>query len=432
MKSKKIFLINLFVLSGGWFCFLFSQSPEQADNVNSCVSCHLEMGDELAVPVTGMEQDVHDRLGLSCVSCHGGDPKAGLDGDLEAAMDPAKGYIGIPERSAIPQLCAKCHSEPNYMRQFNPRVSTDQFARYKTSVHGQRLQRGDTKVATCIDCHGVHGIRNAKDARSSVYPPNIVKTCGKCHADSEYMKDYGVATDQVELYSTSVHGKALLEKGDQGAPVCNDCHGNHGASPPGAPSVAFVCGQCHLNNSELFIKSPHKMAFDDMDLPECEACHGNHAIEHPTDEMIGAGEQSMCIDCHEDGSKGFETAVTIRREIDSLKGKIHFADSLVSVAERAGMQVSEAKFQLNDADDALIKSRTIIHSLSVDQIKESTGEGIKLTDAATKAGWEALDELQFRRKGLAISIILISILALGLYLKIKEIDKKYPFKTEGE
>ncbi len=431
MKVIKILIICLSVVRGGWVCPLFSQSSERADQVNNCVVCHLEMGDELAVPVTGMHQDVHEQQGLSCVDCHGGDPTADVE-DMEAAMDPAKGYIGVPERNEIPQFCARCHSDPNYMRQYNPRVSTEQLTRYKTSIHGLRLKRGDKKVATCIDCHGVHGIRNAKDSRSSVYPSNIVNTCGRCHSDSEYMKEYNIATDQAELYSKSVHGKALLEKGDQAAPVCNDCHGNHGASPPGAPSVAFVCGQCHLNNSELFVKSPHKMAFDEMDLPECEACHGNHAIEHPTDEMIGAGDQSMCTDCHEDGSQGFAAAVAIRLQLDHLKYKINFADSLVSVAERAGMQVSEAKFQLNDADDALIKSRTITHSLSVDQIKESTDEGIKLTDEATKAGWAALDELQFRRKGLAVSIILISILALGLYLKIKEIDKKHPFRTHSD
>ena len=32
--------------------------------------------------------------------------------------------------------------------------------------------------------------------------------------------------------SKSVHGKALLEKGDLSAPTCNNCHGNHGAAPP--------------------------------------------------------------------------------------------------------------------------------------------------------------------------------------------------------
>ncbi|MFQ5864974.1 MAG: cytochrome c3 family protein [bacterium] len=406
-----------------------AQEEAQLLKVNSCVSCHLDIGEELAIPVEGMKDDVHAQQGLSCADCHGGDPEAGLDGDWEAAMDPAKGYIGVPKRTEIPQFCARCHSDPNYMRRFNPRVSTDQFDRYKTSVHGKLLRRGDTKVATCTDCHGVHGIRDAKDSRSSVYPLNIPDTCGRCHASTEHMKDYDIPTDQIAEYKSSVHGIALLEKGDQAAPACNDCHGNHGASPPGAPSIAYICGQCHLNNSELFFKSSHRAAFDELELPECETCHGNHGIQHPTDEMLGAGDKSICIDCHEEDSKGYITAIAMRQQIENLKSKFFLADSLVSKAERAGMQVSEAKFQLNDADDTLIKARTMIHSLSVSRINDVTEEGSKLAEAALQAGRTALVELQFRRKGLAVSIVFILILAAGLYLKIKEVDRKHPIRT---
>ncbi|MFQ5676121.1 MAG: multiheme c-type cytochrome, partial [bacterium] len=171
--GKAIFSLVLFF---GGVCTLPAQEASQSSEINTCVSCHLEIGDELALPVEGMKEDVHARQGLSCVDCHGGDPTAGQDGDPDASMDPAKGYIGAPVRSQIPQFCGRCHSDPNYMRRFNPRVATDQLDRYKTSVHGQRLQQGDAKVATCIDCHGVHGIHGAKDARSSVYPLNIPET----------------------------------------------------------------------------------------------------------------------------------------------------------------------------------------------------------------------------------------------------------------
>jgi glutaredoxin len=404
---------------------LLSQTtpPNQTD---SCVACHLEIGDEMAAPVTGMQDDVHARQGLSCADCHGGDPTAGFDGDLEAAMAPSKGYIGVPKRGEIPQFCARCHSDPDYMHRFNPRVATDQLQNYLTSRHGKLLLQGDEKVATCTDCHGVHGIRDAHDARSAVYPTNIPATCGHCHADAEYMKSYGIATDQIEGYRRSVHGVALLEKGDQAAPACNDCHGNHGANPPGAPSVAFVCGQCHLSNSELFFASPHRAAFMELQLPECETCHGNHDIQHPTEAMIGDEETSICTDCHEADSKGLLTAAVIRNKIEALKANIQLADSLVSRAERAGMQVSEAKFNLNDADDALIKSRTLVHAFSVEKISETTEAGITLTNVAIEAGRAALAEVQFRRKGLAVSLVLIFLLAGGLYLKIKEIDRKHP------
>lgn len=429
MTTTKILLFTLV-----WVGMATAQElMEPPVETNSCVSCHLEIGDEYAEPVEGMKADVHARQGLWCEACHGGDPTVGFDGDMEAAMDPAKGYVGVPKRTEIPQFCAKCHSDPNFMRKYNPRVQTDQLERYKTSIHGKLLlQQGDTHVATCIDCHSVHGILNAQDSRSSVYPLNIPQTCGTCHADADYMKGYNIPTDQIAEYKGSVHGVALLEKGDQAAPACNDCHGNHGASPPGAPSIAYICGQCHLNNSELFFKSPHKTAFDDLGLPECETCHGNHAIQHPTDDMVGAGAQSICTDCHEQGSKAYQTAVTMRQQIDELKSEMSIADSLVSKAERAGMQVSEAKFQLNDADDALIKARTTVHSLSAEQLTAVTQKGIDLAEEATKIGRSALAELQFRRKGLAVSIIVILILAIGLFLKIKEVDRQHPVRENSK
>lgn len=414
--------------------FLFSagaaraQEPQDSKPQDSCIWCHAELGEEHLKIVEGVKADVHTRQGLSCADCHGGDPSAGFDGDFTAAMDPDKGYTGVPARPEIPRLCARCHSDPAYMRRFNPRVSTDQFDRYLTSVHGQRLQDGDEKVATCIDCHHVHGILPAGDARSPVYALNLPETCARCHADAEYMKPYGIATDQLAKYGRSVHGRALLEQGDQAAPACNDCHGNHGASPPGAPSIAYVCGQCHLNNSELFLASPHAAAFRDLGLPECETCHGYHEIEHPTDEMLGAGSSSICAQCHQEDSKGYITAVAMHQQIENLKSRIAVAGSLMSRAEQAGMEVSEARFELNDADDALIKSRTMVHSLSVSRISEVIEEGLKLAAGAAEAGSAALDELQFRRKGLALSLVFILILAAGLYLKIREVDHNRPWR----
>lgn len=415
----------LFTLVGLFAQTVFAQEKQ----VNSCVSCHLEIGDELALPVEGMKGDVHSRQGLSCADCHGGDPTAGLeDGDPEAAMDPAKGYIGVPKRSEIPQFCSRCHSDPEYMHRFNPRAATDQYDNYKTSIHGKLLLQGDGNVATCIDCHGVHGILNAKDARSSVYPLNIPATCGRCHSDSDYMAPYGIPTDQASEYRTSVHGVALLEKGDMAAPACNDCHGNHGATPPGAPSIAFICGQCHLNNSELFFQSPHKSAFDELELPECEACHGNHSIQHASDKMLGTDESSVCADCHDEGSEGWAIAHAMRQEIDTLKEKYAIADSIVLKAERAGMQVQEALFQLKDVNNALIKSRTMVHSFSTDKIKEVSKGGIDLAEQAALAGEKALAEVQFRRKGLALSLLFICALAVGLYMKIRDADKKHRFR----
>ena len=36
-------------------------------------------------------------------------------------MSAAHGFIGVPLRTAIPKLCARCHSDPDFMRRYNPR-----------------------------------------------------------------------------------------------------------------------------------------------------------------------------------------------------------------------------------------------------------------------------------------------------------------------
>ena len=98
---------------------------------------------------------------------------------------------------------------------------------------------GDTRVATCISCHGAHGVRLVNDAKSPAFPTNVAATCGACHASPDHMRGYTLSdgkplpTSQRADYERSVHYAALVKQNDLGAPACNDCHGNHGAAPPG-------------------------------------------------------------------------------------------------------------------------------------------------------------------------------------------------------
>jgi formate dehydrogenase gamma subunit len=44
------------------------------------------------------------------------------------------------------------------------------------------MRGGSQSVANCASCHGVHNIFRTADARSTVNPANLPKTCGNCHA----------------------------------------------------------------------------------------------------------------------------------------------------------------------------------------------------------------------------------------------------------
>jgi Cytochrome c3 len=312
----------------------------EAAETNACIDCHAILPAPLNTPVDAMQHDVHAAKGISCVDCHGGDAQATDD----SAMSPQKGFLGVPKRADIPAFCGRCHADGAYMRRFNPRLPTDQLAQYWTSVHGQRLRQGDQKVATCVSCHGAHGILAPDQAESPVYAANVPATCGGCHSNAEYMAEYGIPTDQEAQYRRSVHAELLLVQRDLSAPACNDCHGNHGAFPPGATSIAEVCGQCHVNNAALFIRSPHRRAFDAQGLPECATCHSNHDIERPSDAMLGGAPGTVCRRCHAPPSPAYDAAVRMRDDIDRLEAVMQHTETALATAKRLGMEVGEEEY----------------------------------------------------------------------------------------
>ena len=392
-----------------------------AQKKDSCVDCHSQMEGPLGDAVKLMKNDIHGARGLSCVDCHGGD--ATIDDPL-GAMSPARGFKGVPKPKEAPAFCGRCHSNVDFMKRFNPAQRVDQEREYATSVHGKLLAGGDQNVATCSSCHGHHGIRAVNDPLSRVYPLNVADTCAKCHANADYMKSYKIPHDQFEKYRSSVHARALFDRQDLSAPTCNNCHGNHGAAPPGLTSVANVCGQCHVRQSELFGSSPHKAVFDAMQVGECIQCHSNHDISAPNDDMIGVGPKSVCISCHTEGDPGFEAAGRMRGMIDDLSNRIEGAVDILNRAERAGMDVSRPKFEMTEAKDSLTHARVLIHAFNTDEVQKVTEPGLEKADKGHQAGENALSEWSFRRKGLGVSLFFILFLALLILLKIRQIEGK--------
>jgi len=326
----------------------------------------------------------------------------------------------------IPTTCAKCHSSASFMKTYNPALPIDQLEKYRTSVHGRRNAGGDLKVAECASCHGSHEILPANDVRSKVYASNLPATCATCHSDAAYMRGYKLPSDQLEKFSGSVHGVALLKKGDKGAPSCNDCHGNHGAAPPGIESISKVCGTCHALNASLFAKSPHKQAFDRKRLPECETCHGHHEIFAAKDELLGVTGAAVCGWCHKQNppNKGFTVAKTMRSLIDTLIAHEKQAQALIDDAEQKGMEVSEAKFRLREVRQSRLESRTMVHSFDLAQFEEVVDKGRKTATEISIEGQQSIDEFYFRRWGMGVSTLIITVLAVALYLTIRRIEKR--------
>ncbi|HEY6972636.1 MAG TPA: cytochrome c3 family protein [Candidatus Angelobacter sp.] len=417
-------LRNKFRLSGIVRATAFSflvllASVSYGEATNSCVDCHGALPEPLGVNLEKFKQDIHAEKGLSCASCHGGDASSD---DPDKSMSRKAGWKGKIERKQIPQLCGSCHSDPAYMRQFNPSLRTDQLAQYHTSVHGKRLAAGDSKVAVCTDCHSVHGLRAPSDPASTVHPVNIASTCARCHADASYMKEYSIPTDQFAKYSGSVHHDAIAVRGDLTAPTCSTCHGNHGAAPPGVDKVQNVCSTCHVFQAQMYEKSSHKDAFQAAALPGCVVCHSNHGISHPTDAKLGSSSEGVCLDCHTKGDVCDQARAAMLSNLSRLDQAIKQADQVIGLAESSGMEVSEARLGQNEARDALTKARVTIHSFRQDLIDQDIQAGLTIATKNLKAGQKAMAERNYRRLGLGMSLIAIGIVLAGLRLYIKKIE----------
>ena len=414
---------------------------------NNCVLCHSDAsahaGETLfrassdpAVKGSHMNlkevvEDVHFQRGLSCAGCHGGDPAADM-GHAHVKEWPEKDRD--KNRAWVVQFCARCHADPKMMHEFNQSLPTDQLAKFKESPHGHRLiDLHDDRAPTCISCHGVHGIRPAKDPQSKVYAQRVPETCGACHANAQtmagIMKSDGspLPTNQLAEFRTSVHGKALLERGDLGAPACNDCHGNHGPVPPGVASVSRSCSLCHSANASLFDGSKHKVAFDKHNWPECSKCHGNHGIQKTHDQMLQTGTGALCSGCHRQFAKDNpDCEKTAQFFHDTIAGMDESRSNFITVSEKLaakGLDVDALTAQTSDIADAVKKSRSYIHSFSrssFDQVAAPGQEAVKKANGLVAAAWQ---EYRFRQTGLIASIAVIALLMIAVYLKLRQLEQ---------
>jgi hypothetical protein len=397
------------------------KAPEPPKIESTCISCHQQLSDAALEPTRHLD-DVHFQRGLSCHDCHGGDPTKGGDDDPAAAHDERKGW-GKPTRLQIPLFCAKCHADAAYMKKFNPATRVDQLSEYRTSVHGQRNAKGDDRTAVCVDCHGVHGIRTVKDPRSKVHPTQVADTCARCHNDSELMARYGLPTNQPGAYKTSVHARALYEKGDLSAPTCNDCHGSHGAAPPGLQTVAQVCGSCHTREGSLYRETEKKKPTLNLTPAiQCVVCHDNHAVQPPSDEMLGVGPKSTCTNCHQPDVPQYRSAERMGRSIQALSARLEEAHRLLDQAERAGIEVTADRFALRTGRDHLVEARVLVHAFDEERFLASVNEGTKSANAGVTAAERAFAELRQRRVGLVVSLAVIAAVIAGLVLKLREIE----------
>jgi hypothetical protein len=406
--------------------------PGSSDD-NSCYDCHKDIEDHNQV-TSGWKDSVHGKAGITCADCHGGDPRSD---EMGVSMNPDAGFVAVPVRKQIPEICGGCHADATRMGQYN--LPTDQYLKYITSVHGRKLAKNDTTVAICSDCHGSHNVLKASDPASPAYPLNIPTLCSSCHSNEMMMLEYEIPTDQFEVYAESVHGKALLEEQDMRAPNCASCHGSHAARPPSDEEVINVCGKCHTATQQYYQESLHSRIGDAA--PKCWTCHGTHDVSKPDETLFfhPTPPDQQCTTCHLDDTSfnmdksRFEDPDDRRcdtchhpdswiyTQIDSLWVALteagtayEEAEQTIEEAARRGMIVNEAEVILAEAFTNLLQARAKLHTTKLPVVTELTENSVAASNQARSFAEDELDENVLRRQAMiiAVGVIFVNIFAL--------------------
>jgi hypothetical protein len=413
---------------------------------NTCYSCHLSIDSDQQAIAQQWKAGVHGEVGIGCADCHGGDPTSD---QVTVAMDPGGSFRGVPDRRETVEICGTCHSNVERMRAYQ--IPTDQYAKYRTSVHGQRLFGvADTKVAICTDCHGIHDIKKASDPTSKVYPLNVPALCAACHADANLMQGYDIPTNQYDIYKESVHGQALLDRSDLRAPTCASCHGSHDAKPPKSSEVVNVCGKCHTATQALYEQSRHA----ELEVgPKCWTCHGTHDVVQPSEarffhpsppelecstchnladrtlllnaDRFASDGDRRCDTCHHPASLLYAQAQGIYNALSKANTSYEQALAKIDEAAGAGMLVADADVLVTQAKTSLIQARAAVHTTKLTDVAVKADAAVAKATEAQAFAEGRLAESLFRREAMVVVLVLIAVTILALVLLRRQLDHSY-------
>jgi hypothetical protein len=133
---------------------------------------------------------------------------------------------------------------------------------------------------------------------------------------------------------------------------------------------------------------------------------------------------SACLGCHTRGDRCDAETIRMYKALSSLDRELRAAGETLHRAEIAGMEVSEPQFELKSKGrTATIESRALIHGFDPDRLIARTDEGKTIAGAALAAGERALAEIKTRRTGLLVSLVLVGLVLLALWLKIRDVER---------
>jgi cytochrome b subunit of formate dehydrogenase len=311
LRSRRVGLVAA-ILAGAFLCV---PAPAATSDANeSCLECHdaakpkIEVpgGEDGDRPLNSIKPEKYAKgvhAGMKCVACHNEIT------DVEAPHKKA------PDAKVA--SCPQCHEDlwKNLQaeNQADPasrlNIVVQNIQAYKNSFHARPNKEDKSRVnATCTDCHDTHTFDvppRGTQARTE-WHMTVPNVCGaKCH------------TDELEEYTESVHGQAVLDEHDTKSAVCSDCHTTHDIGNTSADPVKLTitenCGGCHKEEFKSYRGTYHGQVnrLGYAYTAKCFDCHGSHEITKVDDPGSRVSEKNRlktCMKCHNDKKPGMHDA----------------------------------------------------------------------------------------------------------------------------
>ncbi len=284
---------------------------KKAGTVPACNDCHSSH----IIKAQKAETVISNQI---CIKCHGTDQAFKMVNNKKVSlkMNPEDFVTSAHKNFA----CNKCHTEVSTDNRGGRPCITNRKVDcsicheavsdiYINSGHGQAYFNKKSNAPYCTDCHGTHKVMSRYADSSATNRASIPKLCGKCHTKNgkatinTHLKEIDAFSD----YSSSVHGKGLMEKGLLASAICTDCHTSHNILKESDPNstvnplhIPSTCGTCHKSIYNDYISSDHSILLnsEDKKFPTCADCHTAHRVTEIDKDEFLKEITLQCGTCH--------------------------------------------------------------------------------------------------------------------------------------
>jgi hypothetical protein len=113
----------------------------------------------------------------------------------------------------------------------------------------------------------------------------------------------------------------------------------------------------------------------------------------------------------------------MKKDLSRLAQAVANTRASLARADRLGMDVERATYDLSPAAEALVRARVVVHTFSEKEFAKVIAEGLQAAGEVDRVAVAKLEEHRFRRKGLAGAAFLLLMLAVLLALKARRLER---------